>query len=99
MEFRNEKPKCVFAVPEKITVRQQLAYYSAAGTVDKNMILENSWSAAKQIIVPQSWKCEVMPDINASLEELTSPLATEVILWAGAKVREYLSDFENLPKN
>lgn len=99
MEFHNEKPKCTFAVPDKITVRQQLAYYSAAASVEKSLFLEHSWEAAKQLIIPQSWKCEIMPELNASLDDLTSPQVADVILWAGMKIREHLSEYESVPKN
>ena len=70
MEFTKEKPDCTFALPDKITVRQQLAYFSASSSVDQAQFLERSWEGAKAIIIPQSWKCAIMPDMNADLDDL-----------------------------
>lgn len=99
MEFVRENPECKFAVPDKVTVRQQLAYYSAASSVDQSMFLERSWEGAKTIIIPQSWKCDVMPDLNASLDDMTDPQATEIILWAGIRVRDHINGLEVIAKN
>lgn len=98
MEFRNEKPECEFAVPDKVTVRQQLAYISASSTADPERFLEKSWEAAKQIIVPQSWKCPVM-ELGTDIDSATDPQVTDVILWAGMKVREHMNGLEAVPKN
>ena len=99
MEFTKEKPDCTFALPDKITVRQQLAYFSASSSVDQAQFLERSWEGAKAIIIPQSWKCAIMPDINADLDDLTDPAVADVILWAGMRVREHMNGLEALPKN
>lgn len=98
MEFHLEKPKCTFEVPDKPTVRQQLGYFSASATIDGDKFLENAWTAAKSMIIAPSWKCEVMP-LDADLDKVTDPRATEVILWAGMKVREYMNGLDQLPKN
>ena len=98
MEFKREKPDCEFVLPDKVTVRQQLAYYSAASTIEPEKFLERSWEAAKQIIVPLSWKCEVTK-MDANLDEITDPQAAEIILWAGLKVRDYINGLESIPKN
>ena len=99
MEFTKEKPDCTFALPDKITVRQQLAYFSASSSVDQAQFLERSWEGAKAIIIPQSWKCAIMPDMNANLDDLTDPAVADVILWAGMRVREHMNGLEALPKN
>jgi hypothetical protein len=98
MEFQREKPDCKFEVPEKITVRMQLAYYSAASSIEQDKLLERSWEAAKQIIIPASWRCELVK-LDSDLDELTDPQATDIILWAGMRVRDCMNELERIPKN
>lgn len=99
MEFTNEKPKCNFALPDKPTVRQMLEYFSASAGVEQSKFLERNWEGAKALIIPASWKCEVMPELDADLGNLTDPTAADVIIWAGMQVREYMNDLERIPKN
>ena len=99
MEFKKEEPECTFAVPEKVTVRQQLAYISASSSVDQSQFLEKTWEAAKAIIIPQSWRCPIMPELGADLDTLTDPKIADLILWVGMQVREHMNSLESVPKN
>lgn len=99
MEFTKEKPDCKFSVPDKPTVRQMLEYFSASAGVEQNKFLERAWEGAKTLIIRGSWKCEVLPEVDADLDTLTNPSAADVILWAGMRVREYMDELDRLPKN
>lgn len=99
MEFTRVEPDCTFALPDKITVRQQLAYISASSSVDQSQFLEKTWEGAKAMIIPQSWRCEIMPDMGADLDTLTDPKIADVILWVGMQVREHINSLESVPKN
>lgn len=99
MEFTKEKPECKFALPDNPTVRQQLTYFSLSATADNEKFLEQSWQGAKAVILPASWKCKVIPDLDVDLDTLTDPQATEVILWVGMEVRKFMNELERLPKN
>ena len=97
MEFKRVNPDCVFTVPDRITVRQQLAYYStAAGLPDKKMF-ERTWEAAVDLVT--DWECVLFPDYKQSLDEVTSPKIAEIIVWAGQQVRTHINSLDAIPKN
>jgi hypothetical protein len=96
MKFENAELKTHFEVPDRPTVRQQLAYYAARSEVDTNR-LESGWYGAQAIIT--SWQSEIMPDMKADLESLTNPSQTRLILWAGVEVFKHFSALEDVPKN
>lgn len=97
MKIEHDEGKAVFEVPDKPTVRQQLAYFGAtAGAPDGNYLIR-FWMGARELIT--NWKSDIMPDIEASLDELTSPEATDIIIWAGIKVRTHMNSLEEIPKN
>ena len=97
MKFERANPDCKFEIPDKITVRQQLAYYStAAGLPDKKMF-ERTWEAAKDLT--RTWDCPLFPDYEKSLDEETDPKIAEILVWAGQQVRQYINSLDVIPKN
>lgn len=97
MEFKSKQHKCKFTIPEKITVRQQLEYFSAIGGVwDKNT-LTRWWIGATQLI--QAWECKTMPDFNVDIDEVSDPAITDIIVWAGTAVRGHINSLDEIPKN
>lgn len=99
MEYKNERLGVTFSVPDKPTVRQQMAYYGAYGysPVDKDRPVR-MWEAALELI--EAWECENIPDPKAlDLDTETSPTAASVAIWAGSTVFVYMSDLDDVPKN
>lgn len=101
MDFERAEPvPAKFSVPDKITVRQQLAYYSACSGFGEDQKIERWWMGAVALIEPDSWKCELLPDIrNVSLDDLDDPNVTGIIIWASTQVRIYVSNLGTVSKN
>lgn len=97
-EFVNQEHHCRFTLPDRPTVRQQLAYYAATRAAraghDEYAVY---WEGARALI--QTWDCPALPDPAASLDELTNPEQALVVLWAGLMVRAHINGLENVPKN
>lgn len=97
MEFAREEPvKVRFVIPDKITVRLQMAYYSEATGVIRQNHFERLWYGARAIM--QEWECELF-DKNINLDEVDDPRITEIIVWASAQVKVYINNLEAIPKN
>jgi hypothetical protein len=96
-KFENEKLGVSFSLPEKPTVRQQLAYFSEAGLARGQEFFERLWLGACSII--QDWQCPTFPDANIDISTISDPNVTEVILWASMEVRGYMNALDNIPKN
>ena len=96
MEFTRTNPSARFTVPDKITVRQQLQYFSEA-RVPGQPLFERFWLGARPLII--DWQCEIMPDKNIDLETITDPDVTQVIIWAGIQVKTHIDSLENIAKN
>ena len=87
-----------FMVPDKITVRQQLAYYSALTDAFDEPTWVQRWRAAAVLI--QDWKSESIPDPQSvDLDAEDSGLVASILVWAGSAVLRHLRDLERLPKN
>ncbi len=84
MEFSREEPKVRFVVPDKLTVRLQMAYYSEATGVIRHNHFERLWYGAKALMT--EWECELF-DKNIDLDKVDDPKITEVIIWASAQVK------------
>lgn len=97
MDFERENPNVKFSVPDRVTVRQQLAYYSEAAASKGADLFERYWLSARPLIT--YWQCEIMPDVKTDLDTVTNPKVAEVVIWAGITVKNYLDTLEELPKN
>lgn len=97
MEYKDEKRNISFMVPDKVTVRQQLAYYSGAALASGEDLFERLWFGARAVI--QNWQCQTVPDIGVDLDDLTDPAATDCLIWAAMRVREHMEKLEAVPKN
>lgn len=92
MEFKRED--CTFTVPDRPTVREQLAYYSAAA--GSNTLLRY-WIGAQALI--GSWKSTILPDYKADVNTLSDPSQTTLIIWAGLEVMKFMNALDDIPKN
>ena len=97
MEYKNEKLSARFVVPDKITVRQQLAYLSETVKNNDGTSMQSLWNGARLLI--QDWVCPVFPIFDTKLDDVTDPQITELILWAAMEVRKHINNLESIPKN
>ena len=96
MEFTRQNPSARIVVPDKITVRQQLEYFSESRLPTKP-VFERLWAGALPLIL--DWECSLMPDKNTNLDTVTNPDITSVVIWAGVKVKEYIDGLDLIEKN
>lgn len=97
MEKRNDKLGASFNLPDRITVRQQLAYFSEAGLAHGDELFLRLWYGARKLI--SDWKCEAFPDPSVNLDEVDDPRIAEVVLWAGMEVKTHMDRLDTIPKN
>lgn len=94
MQFK--KDGIEFHIPDRPTVRQQLAYISATTGTDPEYHLERLWNGAKALI--ENWQCELFK-FDVDLDTVDNPKITELMLWAAIQVRGYINKLEETPKN
>ena len=97
MEFASQEFGVKFTVPDRPTVRQQLAWFGAAAGRDPSDLFVRYWEGAKTLI--QSWECAALPDYKVELDNISDPTQTNVIVWVAIQVRNHISAMEDLPKN
>ena len=95
-EFTNADFGAKFRVPDRPTVRQQLAYFSEAGMARGKEMFERLWLGA--LALAEGWECELLPDPKANLDELTDPKIVQLLLWAGLVVEAHMNRLEEVPK-
>lgn len=95
MEFKNDD--CTFTIPDRPTVRQQLAWFSAVSGHDQNDLMERYWDGAKALI--QKWECAALPDYKVDIDTIDKPTQTAVMIWAGMQVLNFMRALEDVPKN
>ena len=96
MEYKNEQLGASFTVPDRITVRQQLGYYSEAALATGDELFTRLWLGARTLI--QDWQCEGVP-LETDIETDTNPKAASVMIWAAMRVKEHIDRLESVPKN
>lgn len=95
-EFKHPRLTASFRVPDRPTVRQQLAYFSEAGLAQGRALFERLWLGAATMI--EDWQCDFLPDPPTDLDAIDDPRATELLIWAGVQVERHMSALEELPK-
>lgn len=96
MEYKNEA--CSFTIPDKPTVRQQLAYVGAASGLRGAEMFLRLWEGAVDMLA--DWECKLIPDLEEfDLDEADNPAITEVIIWVGIQVRNHMNALDEVPKN
>lgn len=97
MQFNRENPvKVSFSVPDRPTVRQQMAYFSETTGVVNRAHLERLWFGARSMIT--EWQCELF-EKDIDLDKVDDPRITEIILWAAVQVKTHLNSVTETPKN
>ena len=97
MEYKNEKLGCSFELPDRPTVRQQLAFYSTLRQWKEDPPEVQCWEAGKKILT--HWECAALPDPLTSLDEMTNPTQVRVITWAGWTLFGHFNKLEDLDPN
>lgn len=95
--FENSTLQASFSLPEKPTVRQQLAYTSAAGFSPRISMLERHWEGVKALA--GDWQCAALPDMAVDLDAVTDGRIADVITWAATQAAIYMSSLEEIPPN
>jgi len=96
-EFANKERGVRFTLPEKITVRNQLLFYSLIGESEGPDKYEGYWAAAKMLI--EDWECKRLPETNVDLGKIEDPKITSIILWVGTQVLSYMANLGDVSKN
>lgn len=95
MEFKRED--CSFNIPDRPTVRQQMGYMGKISGLGDGLYPLRFWEGAKHLLT--DWKCEAIPDKDIDLDAVDSPKITDILIWAGLAVWDYMQKLEELPKN
>ena len=97
MEFSREKPSVKFSIPDRPTVRQQMAYYSAITNAKEGLsYFERLWHGTRVLIA--DWQCADF-DKDVDLESVDNPSILDVMIWASTQVRDHLNKIADIPKN
>lgn len=96
MEFERTDPVCKFVLPDVITVRAQMSYFSAYPQVNNPQFFMRSWEAAKKLIT--AWECPIFPDIEGDLDKVSDPQITLVLIWAATQVTDHINSLKSVPK-
>jgi len=98
IEFNHPEHEATFFLPEKPTIRQLMAYDGFEFLRGRQMY-ERFWDAARTVM--QDWECELLPDIEISLDEAGTEEQLEIIKWACLLVWDWRYKFkqDQLPKN
>jgi len=97
MEFKRVDPDCTFSIPDVVTVRQQLAYYSSFPATLGQDFFERRWLGARALIT--SWDCPAFPDKDADLDAVSDPIIPLILAWAGTQVKNHIDGLKSVPKN
>lgn len=100
--FENQTFGAKFSLPVKPTVRQQLAYNSAAGFSPVRLSsLERHWEGLKAIL--SDWECAMLPDPAVDLDSITDPKVStkiaDIVTWAGLQAAIHMNSLEDIPPN
>jgi len=101
MEFKNERLKTSFRLPEPFTVRDHDEWEEArseAMLAGAKSNLTVNWLSATAII--KDWQSEIIPDVVFTLQE-TQELSNEqiaVVSWVGTVVIGYVVGLLTVPK-
>lgn len=97
-EYRNEALGARFTLPDRPSVRQQLAFYSEAGAIVRGPDLyERIWRGALTLM--SDWECSALPDPHVDPETLTDQRAARVIMWAANVTLGHMNRLEELDPN
>lgn len=89
--YENVELGVKFDAPDRITVRKQLEYYSAANKTGSWFL--DAWGAAAVIV--ENWVCVKYPNLMVQdLDKVEDRSITQIVLWVGARVTEHMVRLE-----
>lgn len=98
MHYEREDGAVGFDLPDRITVRQQLAFRSKLNMRDDGGVYGRYWNAAPLLVT--EWQCELIPDMaGADLDTAVDPRVTEIIIWTADTIANHIAGMETPPKN
>lgn len=97
-EYKHPSLPVKFSLPDKLTVRDQLAYYSAVGDAFGEPTWIRYWRGASELV--RDWECELIPNIKElDIDAETNPDIATIAIWVGKQVVGILTEMESVPKN
>lgn len=87
-----------FDLPDRMTVRQQLAFRAKLSERDDGGVFVRYWNAAPSVVT--DWQCELIPDMaGVDLDTAVDPRVTEIIVWTANTIANHIAEMETPPKN
>ncbi len=96
MKYDNPELGVSFTIPDKITVGEQLEYFSAREFTEPEERLIRLWDASKVLIA--DWQCKLIPDMDELKLESTDPQITKIVLWVIARSSNHMAGILSIPK-
>lgn len=95
--YENAELGAKFELPDRVSVRQQLAYYTLIHSTGSAFWFESMWDAAKTLIA--GWECEHFPDFKVDLSTVHSKKITNTVIWAGTTTMTHITMLEQPDPN
>ena len=97
-EYKNEPLGVSFELPDRVTVRQQLAYRGAVALASQDNTFAIHWKAAQPLL--EKWTCERVPDPAAvDLDEETDAVVADIVTWTANMAAGHMLALRATPKN
>lgn len=98
MLYENKALGISFEVPERFTVREQLAFRAAVASSAGESSYVRYWMAAQSVI--KEWECELVPDMaTLDLDAAEDSRVADVVQWTANTVAGHMLTLETPPKN
>lgn len=97
MKIENTELGYTCNVPDRPTVRQQLAFFALVGDARGRDKFERYWEGAKAIVT--EWQCPALPDTDIDLDEISNPVQARIVLSVGLRILTYMNTLEDIPPN
>lgn len=98
-ELANEELGVRFTVPERPTVRQQLAYKAAVAFSPRRPDVYERYFAGVATLADE-WECEAIPTPETlDMDEEDDPRVADIVFWACNALAAHMDSLEALPKN
>lgn len=97
-EYKNERLGVSFELPDRVTVRQQLAYRGQVALATSEDTFAVHWKAVLPLL--ENWQCEKAPDPKAvNLDEETDVDVADVVTWTANMAAGHMLALRSTPKN
>ena len=87
-EFENKELGVKFTVPEELSLRDELAYYSGVDPSQPWMV--SMWQSA--LVLIRDWECKEIPNPHQlDLDKRQKRQVFQIVTWAGAQVSSHVN--------